>query len=176
MQHDDARLLSGGQKALEQAAEIYGRPFSPEEYWWLGVGLAACTLAELDEKPYAVGRLQQLMDRAGAKGVKGDWFQRFSEELANLDAEGLLWPLYQRSPEGPLEPTGIAVHPGFDARHGYFLALGHVAVALAVLQEQPEAVGILASAVGDIVQTGLTPEHEAVILRALEPNEEDPGV
>ena len=172
MQDDDAKLFENGQKALEQAAQLYGRQLSPLEYWWLGVGLAACTLAELGDKPYVLDRLQQLLDRAGKKGVRGDWFQRFSEELANLDAEGLLWPVYQRGADGPLEPTGIEVHPGFDARHGYYLALGHVGVALSVMKDDPEAVNRLAGAVGEIVQAGLTAEHEAAILAVLEPGED----
>ncbi|HYG60489.1 MAG TPA: hypothetical protein VD902_20650, partial [Symbiobacteriaceae bacterium] len=73
MQDDDAKLFENGQKALEQAAQLYGRQLSPLEYWWLGVGLAACTLAELGDKPYVLDRLQQLLDRAGKKGVRGDW-------------------------------------------------------------------------------------------------------
>jgi hypothetical protein len=165
-------ILEGGRQQLEQAAAEYGRSLSPEEYWWLGVGLAAVTLAELGEKPYAVGRLEQLIERAGYKGVRGDWLQRFTEELAVLDAEGLIWPLYQRSAQGAFEPTGVAVHPGFDGRSAYFVALGHIAVALAVLREQPDLIGQLAGAVGEIVTAGLTPAHEALILGALR---EEPG-
>jgi hypothetical protein len=164
---DLPQLMTAGRLQLEQAAAHYGRELEAEEYWWLGVGLAACTLAELSEKPYAVGRLEQLLDRAGYKGVKGDWFQRFTEELAELDAEGLLWPVYRRGPEGALEPTGAVIQPGFDARASYFLALGHVAVALAVLREDQAAISRLASAIGEMVESTLLPEHEAVIVDAL---------
>lgn len=160
-------MLESSRLQLEQAAADYGRALSPEEYWWLGVGLAAVTLAELSDKPYAVGRLEQLIERAGYKGVKGDWFQRFAEELAELDAEGLIWPLYQRGEQGAMERTGAEVHPGFDSRSAYFVALGHIAVALAVLQEQPEQISRLAGAVAEIVGSGLTSEHEALILGAL---------
>lgn len=172
-QMDLPDYLAGGRQLLEQAAEVYGRPLAPEEYWWLGVGLAACTLAELGDKPYAVGRLEQLIERLGYKGAKGDWLQRFVEELAELDAEGLLWPVYQRSDEGPVEPVGVAVHPGFDAESGYFLALAHIAVAVAVHREQHESVQDLAGAVLALVEGSFQPEQERLILEALRPAEED---
>lgn len=161
-------LMTAGRLQLEQAAKVYGRDLSPEEYWWLGVGLAACTLAELNEASYAVGRLEQLLDRAGHQGVKGDWLQRFSEELAGLDAEGLLWPLYQRDGQGHLTPTGAVVQPGFDARSSYYLALAHVGVALAVLREDQEALGELAGAIREMVEATLLPEHESLILSVLQ--------
>ncbi len=165
--NDRAAGLEEGRRLLEQASETYGRTLSAEEYWWLGVGLAACTLAELSDRSYAVGRIQQLMDRLGYKGVKGDWLQRFIEELAALDAEGLVWPLYQRGPEGPMEPTGAAVHPDFGPESAYFVALGHLAVALAVHREEQETVARLAGAIGEMVTQGLKPEHEADILAVL---------
>lgn len=166
---DFPQLMTAGRLQLEQAAAHYGRTLSAAEYWWLGVGLAACTLAELSDKPYAVGRLEQLLDRAGYKGIKGDWLQRFTEELAELDAEGLLWPVYRRSPAGALEPAGAVVQPGFDARASYFLALAHVGVALAVLREDQAAIGRLAGAIGEMVESTLLPEHEALIVGALQP-------
>lgn len=165
--------LVHGRELLEKAADIYERTLLPEEYWFLGAGLAALTLAELDEKSYAVGRIEQLMDRLGYKGRQGDWFQRFVEELANLDAEGLLWPVYQRSPEGPMEPTGLEVHPSFDARAGYYLALAHLGVAIAVTREEPEGVERLASVIAAMVEEGLKPGQEQAILEALELFEAD---
>jgi hypothetical protein len=171
MSHDEQDLLAEGRRMLERAPQEYGRDLTPEEYWWLGVGLAAITLAELGEKPYAVGRLEQLIDRLGYKGVKEDWLQRFVEELAGLDAEGLLWPVYERSPQGPFMPTGVAVHAGFGAEEGYFLALAHIGVALAVLREEPEAVAPLAGAIGELVESGLQPGHEPLIREALQPLE-----
>lgn len=165
-------LMTAGRLQLEKAAHVYGRQLSPEEYWWLGVGLAACTLAELSETPYAVARLEQLMDRAGHKGIKGDWLQRFTEELANLDAEGLLWPMYQRDAEGQIMATGAVVQPGFDANSSYFLALAHVGVALAVMREDQEILGQLAGAIHEMVEAALLPEHEALIVAALQPREE----
>lgn len=159
--------LAGGRQALAEAARTYGRSLSPDEYWWLGVGLAAITLAELGEKPYAVGRLQQLVDQLGHKGMGGDWFQRLVEELAGLDAEGLLWPVYQRTGQGLMEPTGVKVTAGFDADHGFFLALAHIGVALGVLRDDQEGVAQLAGAVGDIVAEGLTAEHRRIIAAAL---------
>lgn len=160
--------IGAGRQLLQQAASVYGRTLNSEEYWWLGVGLAAIILAQLDEKPYAVGRLEQLMEWLGQKGTGGDWFQRFTDELAQLDAEGLLWPLYQRSPEGPLTPTDLAIHPGFDAEAGYFLALGHIAVAAAVSREDQASVGEIAAAIAALVESGLSPEHEATILSSLQ--------
>jgi hypothetical protein len=162
-----AALLPDLRQALEQAPEEYGRTLSPEEYWWLSVTLAAITLAEMGEKPYAVGRLEQLMDKAGHKGVRGDWFQRFTEELAELDAEGLVWPVYERSPEGGFVESGARVHAGFDPRHGCCLALAHIAVALSVLREDQEAMGALFGAIADIVTAGLTQEHEQFIVSVL---------
>lgn len=173
MSQDELPLdLSGGRKSLEQAADVYGRTLAAVDYWWLGVGLAAVTLAELSEKPYAVGRLEQLIDRLGYKGVKGDWLQRFVEELAELDAEGLLWPVYQRGPEGPVADTGVQIHPGFDAQAGYFLALGHIAVALAVHREDEALVAQLAAGIGDLVESGLTPAFEHLVTEALRPLQE----
>lgn len=165
--------LTEGRELLEKAAEIYERTLSPEEYWLLGAGLAACTLAELADKSYAVGRIEQLMDRLGYKGVKGDWFQRFVEELANLNAEGLLWPVYERSPEGPMDATGLAIHPSFDAKAGYYVALAHLGVAIALNQEDPERVNELAEVIAEVVEKGLKPEHEPMILAALAPLEGD---
>jgi hypothetical protein len=59
------------------------------------------------------------------------------------------------------------IQPGFDARASYFLALGHVAVALAVLREDQAAIARLASAIGEMVESTLLPEHETVIVDAL---------
>lgn len=204
-------LLDQGRRTLEQAPELYGRSLSAEEYWWLGVGLAAWTLAELGEKPYAAGRLEQLMDELGHRGLEqlmdgpehsaqqrprsevghrgfeqrigpGEsdlehlidepghtgpgvgWLQRMVDELALLDAEGLLWPRYQRSESGHMEPTGVPVHPGFGPQDGYFLALGHLGVALAVYQEQADWLPRLTEAIGEIVAEGLTAAHENLLL------------
>ncbi|MDF2630904.1 MAG: hypothetical protein K0R39_4735 [Symbiobacteriaceae bacterium] len=165
---DFPSMMTAGRLGLEQAAQVYGRELSPEEYWWFGVGLAACTLAELGETTYAVGRIQQLLDRAGHKGVKGDWLQRFVEELAQLDAEGLLWPMYQRDPAGNIVQTGAVVQPQFDARAGYFVALAHVGVALAVLREDQEMLGRLTGAIDEMVQSALLPDHEELVTAALQ--------
>ncbi|HWI53330.1 MAG TPA: hypothetical protein VNT01_14400 [Symbiobacteriaceae bacterium] len=161
-------LMTAGRLQLEQAAQVYGRTLSPEEYWWLGVGLAACTLAELNESPYAVGRLEQLLDQVGQKGVRGDWLQRFTEELANLDAEGLLWPMYQRSENGQIAPTGAVVQPGFDARCSYYLALAHVGVALAVLRDDQATLTELVGAIDEMVQSALVPDHESLVVGVLQ--------
>jgi len=170
---DQADLLAGSEM-LRQAAAAYGRALNPEEYWWLGVGLAAITLADLQEKEYALRRIQQLMDRLGGKGNEGDWFQRFLEELAALDAEGLLWPRYERDPEGQMVPTGIAVNPAFDAESGYVLALAHLAVARAVNEDDAAAVAPLAEAIDEIVQDGLRPEHRKLVLEALDAGAKEP--
>ncbi|HLN60711.1 MAG TPA: hypothetical protein VK464_04095 [Symbiobacteriaceae bacterium] len=177
MNHDEkmglAALLPDLRQALEQAPEEYSRTFAPEEYWWLSVALAAITLAQMGEKPYAVGRLEQLMDKAGHKGIRGDWFQRFTEELAELDAEGLIWPVYERSPEGPFIESGARVHGGFDAHHGCYLALAHLGVALSVLREDQSALNSLFGAIGSIVTSGLTAEHEQLILAVLKPTADE---
>lgn len=161
---------AGGRRLLEMASERYERTLTGEDYWWLGVGLAACTLAELGEKPYALGRLEQLIDKAGFRGVKGDWLQRFVEELAELDAEGLLWPVFERSPDGPIEATGVEIHPGFNAEAGYYLALAHIGVALAVHRENDEAVAMLAGLIGEMVESGIQPGHQEAILAVLQPS------
>lgn len=171
--------LLGGRELLEKAAEIYERTLSAEEYWFLGAGLAAITLAELEGKSYAVGRIEQLLDRLGYKGVQGDWLQRFVEELAGLNAEGLLWPVYERSEEGPMEPTGLKVHSSFDAQAGYYLALAHLGVAVALNHEDTETVNQLAGVLAELVENGLQEGHEPVIVAALAPldseSDEDDG-
>jgi hypothetical protein len=166
---DTVAFLTEGRQLLEQATEVYGRPLSPVEYWWLGVGLAAVTLADLGDKSYAVGRVEQLLERLGYKGVKGDWLQRFVEELASLDSEGLLWPVYQRTGAGPVEPTGVEITPAFNAQAGYFVALGHIAVAAAVNRNDQETVNQVAGAIMALVEAGVSPESEATILAALRP-------
>lgn len=173
MSSDEDSLLKG-RELLAQAAATYERQLLPEDYWWLGAGLAACTLAELSEKSYAVGRIEQLMDRLGHKGAQGDWLQRFVEELAALDAEGVLWPLYERSAEGPMVPTGVEIHRSFDADAGYFLALAHLGVAIAVDAEEQERVARLAQAIGEMVESGLSAEHRQLIIETLALNEEEP--
>ena len=111
------RSFPGGQ-LLRNAAEAYGRALTPEEYWWLGVGLAAATLAELGGREYAARRIQQLLGRLGGPGDPEEWFEQFHNELAALDAEGLLWPLYQRDERGKMARTDAVVAAGFDADAG----------------------------------------------------------
>lgn len=164
---DLIEYLEGGRQLLNTAADLYGRSLTPDEYWWLGVCLAASTLADLSGKPYAVNRLEQLVDRLAYKGVRGDWLQRFVEELAELDAEGLLWPVYQRSGQGPMEPTGLSVSARFDGEAAYFLTLAHLGVALAVHRDDGETVSRLASAIADMVERGSRPELESLILSGL---------
>jgi len=86
------------------------------------------------------------------------------DELALLDAEGLLWPCYHRSETGQVEPTGVTVHAGFGPRDGYYLALGHIGVALAIYHDKTEWLPRLTAAIGGIVESGLTESHEKVIL------------
>lgn len=164
---DLGEFLGGGRQLLDTAAEIYGRKLNPEEYWWMGVALAATTLAEMDGKPYAVNRLEQLVDRLGYKGARGDWQQRFMEELAGLDAEGLVWPLYQRSETGAMESSGAELCARFDAEAAYFLALGHIGVALSLHKENRDHVKRLTGAILSLVQDGSSPDQEAAILGAL---------
>lgn len=159
--------LSGGRQLLQTAADIYERRLTPADYWWMGIGLAAITLAELSGRSYAVSRVEQLVDRLGYKGLKGDWLQRFVEELAELDAEGLLWPVYQRSPDGPVEPTGLEITAAFDAESAYFLTLAHIGVAVALHRDDQPAVQELADQILALVEQGRTPEREASILRCL---------
>jgi len=168
--------LDSGRRLLQTAPQTYDRAFTPQEFWWLGVGLAATTLAELGGFSFAVGRLGQLIDRAGHKGVKGDWLQRFVEELAELNAEGLLWPLYERNADGQVQATGIAVHPDFDAQSAYFVALGHIGVAVAVHQGDQSAVDHLAPTIAAIIESGRSPEHEMSILSALAEAQNGPGI
>lgn len=164
---DLAQYLGGGRQLLDTAAEVYGRTLTPEEYWWMGVALAATTLAEMDGKHYAVNRLEQLVDRLGYKGARGDWQQRFVEELAELNAEGLVWPLCQRSEAGAMEPSGAELSSRFDAEAAYFLALGHIGVALSLNRENQRQVESLTDAILGLVQGGCGTEWETAILSAL---------
>jgi len=165
--HDEESFLGSGRSLLAQATEVYGRPLSAREYWWMGVALAAATLAELGGRPYATGRIEQLIDRLGHKGDGGDWLQRMVDELAELDAEGLLWPVYERNSEGRVVETGVEVHPGFSGEHGYFLALAHIGVAVALNRGETATVQQLAESIADMVESGSTAAHEERILASL---------
>lgn len=170
MQHEESGLLAalaGRRLEILAAAERYGRPLTSEEYWWLGVGLAACIMAQINEREFQVGRIEQLVDRLGYRGRTGDWLQRFVEELAELDAEGLLWPVWERQGQGPVEPTGLAIQSAFGPEEAYWLALAHVAVAVAVVQENQEAIGQLTGVIIALVESGLAPEHTTLIQSAL---------
>lgn len=162
---DGFDLLRGG-KLLEDAAAAYGRPLAPEEFWWLGVGLAAATLAEMDGREFVVRRIQHLLTRLGS-GDPDEWIEQFHNELAALDAEGLLWPLYARDDQGKMARTEAAVAPGFDARSGWALALAHLAIARAVNQDQPEAIPALAEVVADLVEGGRPDAHLPRLMAAL---------
>lgn len=159
-------LLAGSER-LKEAAAQYERSLTAEDYWWLGVSLAAITLADLQEKEYAVRRIQQLVDRMGRSGTGGDWFPSFLDELAALDAEGLLWPRYERDELGQMVPTGAAVNPAFDAEAGYVLALAHLAVAQALSRDDQAAIADLAQTISEIVQEGLRPAHRLRVQEAL---------
>ncbi|MGE5672370.1 MAG: hypothetical protein ACM3XM_00585 [Mycobacterium leprae] len=163
-----AAFLESGRKMIGQASQAYGRQLSASEYWWLGVGLAASTLAALNDRTYATGRIDQLIDQLGQAKTESDWLQRFVEELAELDAEGLLWPLYQRDASGVVVPTEVQLTPSFDAQAAYYLALGHIAVASALNEGESEIVNLLATAIGDTVESGLTRENADIILQALQ--------
>lgn len=165
-------ILEAGRTHLQEASARYERVLSAEEYWWLGAGLAAVTLAELSERTFAVGRIEQLLERMGHKGVKGDWLQRLVEELAELNAEGLIWPVYERTESGAIEPTGVVVHPEFGPEAGWFLALAHIGVALALHREDEGAVNRLTPIIADLIQDGLTLAGEATILASLKPTED----
>lgn len=164
--HEGIDLLRGGE-LLRQAAASYGRPLPAEAYWWLGIGLAAATLAELDGKEFAARRIQQLLLRLDLAGNDEDWFEQFHNELAALDAEGLLWPLYGRDDRGRMARTDVAVAPGFDAEAGYVLALAHLAIARAVNQEQAEAIPALAEVIADLIEgapaAGYLPQVQAAL-------------
>jgi len=164
--------LASGRRLLTQASETYGRALGPAEYWWMGVGLAGSTLAELGGKSFVVSRLEQLIDRLGHKGLRGDWLQQMVDELAQLNAQGLLWPVYERQENGTIEPTGLAVQSGFDGEAAYFLALAHIGVAVAVHRADQGAVTRLAQTIAEMVETGVRPDHEALILGTLQPQAE----
>jgi len=166
-ERDLMNYLGSGRRLLQTAPDTFGRALSPQEYWWLGVGLAATTLAELGGFSFAVGRLGQLIDRAGYKGIRGDWLQRFVEELAELNAEGLLWPVYERNSDGQVGETGVVVCTDFDAESAYFVALGHIGVAVSVHAGNQPAVDRLAPVIAALIASGRTAEHEQVILSAL---------
>lgn len=170
MQHEESHLLAalaGRRPEIMAAAERYGRQLSGEEYWWIGVGLAACIMAEINEREFQVGRIEQLIERLGYKGRSGDWLQRFVEELAELDAEALLWPVYTREANNPVQPTGAQIQAAFGPEEAYWLALAHVAVAVAVVQEREEAIEQLTQAILNLVEEGLRPEDSALIQRIL---------
>lgn len=164
--HDGIDLFRGGQ-LLRNAAEAYGRALTPEEYWWLGVGLAAATLAELGGREYAARRIQQLLGRLGGPGDPEEWFEQFHNELAALDAEGLLWPLYQRDERGKMARTDAVVAAGFDADAGWALALAHLAIARSVLEERQEAIPTLAEVIADLIEGAPAAEHLRRVQAAL---------
>lgn len=166
-------LLKQKREILQQAPALYGRPLSPDEYWWLGVGLSAWTLADQGGKPYAADRLEALMDRLGRSGADAEWMEQLVNELALLNAEGLLWPRYQRSETGQMEPTGVPVYSGFGPREGYYLALGHIGVAVALYRDETEWLPRLTDAIGNIVECGLTEADERVILEFFASQEAD---
>lgn len=166
MQHEESGLLAalaGRRLEIMAAPDRYGRPLSGEEYWWIGVGLAACIMAEINERDFQVGRIEQLIDRLGYKGRTGDWLQRLVEELAELDAEGLLWPIYVREGNQPVQPTGVEIQPAFGPEEAYWLALAHVGVAVSVLQENQASIDQLTELIIALVEEGLAPEHPALI-------------
>lgn len=170
MQHEESGLLAalaGRRLDIMVAADRYGRPLSAEEYWWIGVGLAACIMAEINEREFQVGRIEQLIDRLGQKGRDGDWLQRFVEELAELDAEGLLWPVWVREANQPIQPTGLEIQPNFGPEEAYWLALAHVAVAVSVMQENPAAIDQLTQAIITLLEEGMTPEQTTLIQSVL---------
>lgn len=164
--HEGIDLLRGGD-LLRQAAESYGHELTPEACWWLGVGLAAATLAELDGKEYAARRIQQLLGRLDPAGAGEDWFEQFHNELAALDAEGLLWPLYERDSRGRMVRTDVEIAPAFDADAGFVLALAHLAVARAVNQDQQEAIPDLAEVIAELVEGAPAAEHLPHVRAAL---------
>lgn len=170
MQHEESGLLAalaGRRLDIMVAADRYGRPLNSEEYWWIGVGLAACIMAEINERDFQVGRIEQLIDRLGYKGRNGDWLQRFVEELAELDAEGLLWPVWVREGNNPVQPTGVEIQPNFGPEEAYWLALAHVGVAVSVMQENPEAINQLTETIIALIEEGNTPDRTALIQSVL---------
>ncbi|BDG61484.1 hypothetical protein [Caldinitratiruptor microaerophilus] len=166
-------VLESGRGALREAPDLYGRPFGPEDYWWMGTVLAAAVLAELSGQSGPVDRLQSLADRIGLRGPRDTVVEEVIDELALLDALGLLWPLYERR-DGRWQRTEAPLAPGFGPEDAYWLALGHLATARLTEAGQQDRVAPLAGVLADLVTGGLRPEHEAAILAALSPGDPAP--
>lgn len=159
-----AQFLQSGRHLLAEASATFGRTLRPEEYWLFGVGLAALTLSNLNGQPHAVDRLDSLLEELGRHGVKGDWWGRFVGEVAAIGSAGMLWPVFERKESGQIEPTGCNVRPEFDGTDAYWVALAHVAGALAQTRAESEALQELAEIIVAIIEDGRSPEMEEALL------------
>lgn len=158
------QFLESGRHALREAPAQFGRPLGPEDYWWLAVGLAACVVADVQQRPHVGGRLAALVEALGREGPVPGTVEALLWELAILDSEGLVWPLYERV-QGQWRRTGVQVAERFGAEEAWWLAVAHIACALLVQAGRAGEVPALAEAIGDLVAEGLAPEHEAAILQ-----------
>lgn len=160
------KFLQSGRHLLEQATAVFERQIRPEEYWLMGVGLSAMTLASLNNQPYAIDRFDALIEELGYQGPAGDWWGRFQNEIAHIGSAGMLWPVFERNEDGLMAPTGCKVRRDFNGADAYWLALAHVASALSSGIENAETVANLAETIVDLVEVERTPAMEDLILKA----------
>lgn len=158
------QFLQSGRHLLEEASQTFGRTLRPEEYWLFGVGLAALTLGHLNSQPYAIDRFDLLLEELGYQGVKGDWWGRFVTEISTMGSAGMLWPVFERKESGQIEPTGCQIRTDFNGTDAYWLALAHVAGALAGNQKDADAIAELAEIIVTLVEDERTAPLEEALL------------
>lgn len=158
-------FLRSGQRSLYDAVQAYERTLSPEEHWWLGVCLAATVLADLSQVPHVAMQVELLVDRIGARGINPATVEELVNELAKIDSLGLLWPVYERD-QGQWRRSQVEVAPGFGPEEAYWVAVAHLGVALMVREGRQEEVAAVAQAIGEMVTSGLHPDHAEAVLAA----------
>lgn len=173
--HDDDRgppvppeqvlpLLESGRSVLRAAADHYGRPLGPAEYWWLGVALAAVVLAEMNGQTHVADRVEALAAELAGRGITDERAGRMINELAILDSLGMMWPVYRRSPGGWERDPAVELAERFGPEEAYWLGLAHVAAALLQRAGRGKEVPGLADVLGELVTEGLSADHERRVL------------
>lgn len=161
------QFLHSGRGALRDAPQQFGRPFGPADYFWMAVCLGALVLANVQQRPNVVGRLEALTDAFGRRGAQPDLEESLHNELAILDGLGLLWPLYTRAQGHWVRDPEVPLAPAFGAGDAYWLSVAHIAAALLVEGGRETEVAEFSQVIGDLVTGGLQPEHEQAILAVI---------
>lgn len=160
-------FLESGRHVLQEAPRQFQRTFGPEDYFWLGVCLAAIVLADVQQRPNVTGRLEALADAIGRQGPQPELVESLTNELAILDSLGLLWPLYRRDQGQWVRDPDVPLAPGFAAEDAYWLGVAHVAAALLYQAGRGAEVGEFGQVIGDIVTGGIRPDDVQAILAVI---------